>query len=73
MSIFASCYEFTGYPQRWDPECPVEYTENAIVVKKNGRYGVYDYSGNILYDTVLEPYQSLADENPISYQNFTHE
>lgn len=71
MSIFASCYEFTGYPQRWDPECPVEYTENAIVVKKNGRYGVYDYSGNVLYDTVLEPYQSLADENPISYQNFT--
>ncbi|MBR2794768.1 MAG: WG repeat-containing protein [Solobacterium sp.] len=65
-------YEDKGYPQNWVKDSPIEYTEDAIAVKKNGKYGVYDYAGNERYPAELEPYEDtyLRTDNPVQYLNY---
>ena len=41
-------YEQSGYPQTWDHN-QTGYTPDSIGVRRGLMYGIYDYSGNVLY------------------------
>ena len=45
-------YEQHGYPQSWD-DTQTAYTPDSITVEQDGKFGIYDYSGNVLFDTVI--------------------
>lgn len=65
-------YEYTGYPQEWCDIAAKEgdtlrtYALDAIAVKKDGLYGIYDYEGNELYPVSVEP-RARNDEFPFEY------
>lgn len=76
LSIGSTVNEMLGYPQEWDSvlykdksiaQQAIKYTANAITVKKDGKYGIYDYDGIQLLEPIYEKNTNEDYENPIQY------
>lgn len=76
LSIGTTVNEKLGYPQDWDSDLykdksigqqAITYTDNAIIVKKDGKYGIYDYDGDQLLEPIYTSNIVEDDECPIQY------
>lgn len=58
--------EFIGYPQEWDYTLKAPYYSNSIEVKKDGRYGISDYTGIYLCEPFLPEYSETNEYGSVN-------
>ena len=61
--------ELSGYPQEWDYTQSTAYTPDSIEVVVDGKHGIYDYSGNVLFEPVVEAYSDSFGIYAIEYRS----
>lgn len=76
LGIGSTFNEQIGYPQHWDSELYYDksidvqadvYTADSIIVKKDGKYGIYDFEGNPLLEAVYDGNHEDASQSPFEY------
>ena len=76
--ILGASVELTGYPSGWAEENEKEagygvphYRDDALIVSQDGRYGILDYDGNVLYPLSISGENITYSGTPVSYQPYT--
>lgn len=75
--ILGGMIEYMGYPIEWnkyDKEYgnPLKYRTDVIAVRTDGKWGLIDYEGNVIYPMVIEPAMAYSQEEscPVQYQPY---
>lgn len=75
--VLGASIEYTGYPAEWyacgpkDQLDVPDYRKDAVIVEKDGGYGIMDYEGNVLFPFVVKAENSTQDYVPIHWQPWT--